>query len=187
MAATEGEGVMRDWSVYLQAAHGLGQAAVDDIADDLVDLLKPQGGSVSYDSQMLAARFDVRAADPESSLAKARRIFGSALRKARFPGEPTIIAAEVETVEDLDRRLQDSNVPPLVGIAEVADVLGVSKQRASELSRQPSFPRPLAALAAGPIWDRFAIARFVERWPRRRTGRPKQATHAPNFAEKPGR
>jgi len=174
---------MRDWSVSLQVAHTLDRSVVEDIADNLVDFLKPFGGSVSYDAQMLAARFDGRAADPESALVKARRIFERALRRARFPGVPTIVAVEVEAVEELERRLRGLNVPPVVGIAELASVLRVSKQRASELSRRPSFPRPLATLAAGPVWDRFAIARFVERWPRRRTGRPKRRIHAPSLSE----
>ena len=169
---------MKNWSVSIQTTHALDMPKADEIADELVDLLKPHGGTASYDSQMLAARFDVRATDPEAALTKAHRILNAALRKAGFTAESNVIAVEVESVEEMDRRLQESNVPSLVGIAEVAGALGVSKQRASELSRQSSFPRPLATLAAGPVWDRYAIARFLERWPRRRTGRPrKQAVY----------
>jgi hypothetical protein len=169
---------MNNWSVSIQTTHALDMSKADEIADELVDLLRPHGGTASYDSQMLAARFDVRATDPEAALKKAHRILNAALRKAGYTGEPSIIAVEVEAVEEMDRRLQESNIPSLVGIAEVAGTLGVSKQRASELSRQSSFPRPLATLAAGPVWERHAIARFLERWPRRRTGRPrKQAAY----------
>jgi hypothetical protein len=166
---------MKNWSVSIQTTHVLDMSKADEIADELVDLLKPHGGTASYDSQTVAARFDVRAADPEAALAKAHRILSAALRKAGYTGESNIIAVEVETVEEMDRRLQESNVPSLVGIAEVAGALRVSKQRASELSRQSSFPRPLAVLAAGPVWERHTIARFLERWPRRRTGRPRKA------------
>ncbi len=178
---------MKEWSVYIQTAHSLGAAhdRLGAFVDELLDDLEPHAGTVSYDPLVLAARLSVRASDPESALAKARRILAVALRKTKFPDELDMVDVEIETVEELDRRLQQSNIPPLVGIAEVADTLGVSKQRASELSRQPSFPRPLVNLAAGPVWDRHAIARFLERWPRRRTGRP--VKHAPNFAERPGR
>jgi hypothetical protein len=165
---------MKSWSVSIQTTHALDMSKADEIAEELVDLLKPHGGTASYDSQALAARFDVRATDPEAALTKAHRILSAALRKAGYTGEPNIIAVEVEAVDEMDRRLQESNVPSLVGIAEIARTLGVSKQRASELSRQSSFPRPLATLAAGPFWDRHAIARFLEKWPRRRTGRPKK-------------
>jgi len=179
---------VKDWSVYIQVAHNLERAVVDDLADELVDLLRPNSGSVSYDAQVIAGRFDVRAADPETALVKAHRVFAMALRKAKFPGDSQVIAAELETIEDQDRRLAESNVPLLVGVKEVASTLGVSKQRVSELSKQPSFPHPIVSLAAGPVWDRHSIARFLQDWERRRTGRPsKQAAHAPNFAEKAGR
>lgn len=173
MAPAKRGAIMKNWSVSIQTTHVLDMSKADEIADELVDLLKSHGGTARYDSQMLAARFDVRATHPEAALTKAHRILNAALRKAGYTDKSNIIVVEVEGVEEMDRRLQESNVPSLVGIAEVAGALGVSKQRASELSRQSSFPRPLATLAAGPVWDRHAIARFLERWPRRRTGRPR--------------
>ena len=56
--------------------------------------------------------------------------------------------------------------PPLAGVAEVAKMLGVSRQRVSQLAKTSGFPGPLADLAAGPVWD----ARDVEEWAKR-TGR----------------
>src|SRR3989304_458130 len=108
-------------------------------------------------------------------LEKALRIFAASFKRIPFPRPPDVVSAEVATVEELDRQLQESNFPDLVGIAEVAEILGVTKQRASELSRSRRFPKPIAQITAGPVWDRHAIARFVERWPRRRTGRPEKA------------
>lgn len=180
---------MTAWSVYIQVVHELEQPVIGEIADELVDLLRPHSGSVSYDAQVIAGRFDVRAADPGTALVKAHRVFAMALRKAKFPEDPHVIGAELETVEDQDRRLAESNVPSLVGVKEVASALGVSKQRVSELSRRPTFPHPIAVLAAGPVWDRHAIARYLDRWPRRRTGRPAKPAmeHAPSFAERRGR
>lgn len=54
----------------------------------------------------------------------------------------------------------------LVGVAEVAALLGVSRQRVSQLAASESFPAPEAQLAAGPVWLRAA----VEQWARS-TGR----------------
>lgn len=48
----------------------------------------------------------------------------------------------------------------LVGIAEIAAILGVSKQRADQLARTPAFPKPVSELASGRIWRK----RDVERW-----------------------
>lgn len=54
----------------------------------------------------------------------------------------------------------------LVGVTEIAAMLGVTTQRVSQLVRTPAFPEPAARLAAGLIWDRAD----VEQWARE-TGR----------------
>lgn len=55
----------------------------------------------------------------------------------------------------------------LVGVREIAELLGISRQRVLELFRShDDFPRPEAELSAGRIWKREA----VEAWARR-TGR----------------
>jgi hypothetical protein len=60
-----------------------------------------------------------------------------------------------------------------VGVAELAELLSVSKQRASELARKSDFPRPVSQLASGPIWRLSAILRYSRQW-RRQPGRPKK-------------
>ena len=47
--------------------------------------------------------------------------------------------------------------PRLAGLAEAADVLGVSKRSAGQYAKRPDFPAPLARLASGPVWDASAI------------------------------
>ena len=51
----------------------------------------------------------------------------------------------------------------LVGVAEIADMLGVSKQRVDQLLRSDSkFPVPEVHLSAGRVWKRSDI----EEWAR---------------------
>lgn len=51
----------------------------------------------------------------------------------------------------------------LVGLAEIAELAGVSRQAvANWVSRHPSFPAPLARLAAGPVWDRAPVSAWLE-------------------------
>lgn len=51
----------------------------------------------------------------------------------------------------------------LAGVTEAAGILGVSKQRFDELRRTwPGFPRPVAELAAGPIWGASELRGFAE-------------------------
>lgn len=59
----------------------------------------------------------------------------------------------------------------LLGVAELAELLGVSRQRASELATQSNFPSPVAQLTATPVWDKATIGNFLKEW-KRTPGRP---------------
>jgi predicted DNA-binding transcriptional regulator AlpA len=50
----------------------------------------------------------------------------------------------------------------LAGAAEIAAMLGVSRQRVQQLIKQPGFPKPYDVLAMGKVWKRAA----VEAWAR---------------------
>ncbi len=54
----------------------------------------------------------------------------------------------------------------LVGLSEIAKMIGLTRQRVDQLVRLPDFPEPDAVLAAGRIWRR----EDVEAWARE-TGR----------------
>jgi len=58
----------------------------------------------------------------------------------------------------------------LVGVHEIAEMLGVSRQRVDRIvATDKSFPRPEAVLAAGRIWRRKDVEAWIEkrRRPRR--------------------
>ena len=50
----------------------------------------------------------------------------------------------------------------LAGLAEVAEIFGVTKKTAMKYADHPAFPPPIDRLAAGPVWFRAD----VERWGR---------------------
>jgi predicted DNA-binding transcriptional regulator AlpA len=52
----------------------------------------------------------------------------------------------------------------LLGLHELAELLGVSRQRADQLARYQGFPKPVAELKGGRIWKRGD----VEKWERAR-------------------
>jgi predicted DNA-binding transcriptional regulator AlpA len=50
----------------------------------------------------------------------------------------------------------------LVGISEIAALLGVTRQRVDKLSRtDEDFPEPVAELHAGRIWMRASVLRWA--------------------------
>lgn len=51
----------------------------------------------------------------------------------------------------------------LMGAQEIARLLGLSRQRVSQLTSEPGFPKPVAVLARGQVWE----TADVERWARK--------------------
>jgi predicted DNA-binding transcriptional regulator AlpA len=51
----------------------------------------------------------------------------------------------------------------LAGIREIADLLGVSRQRANQITATKTFPKPLARLAMGPVWRLSDVRTWTER------------------------
>ena len=68
------------------------------------------------------------------------------------------------------------------GVTEVAELLGVSRQRLSKLRERPDFPDPLGQLAQGPVWDLDAVEVWHGAGSRTsRAGRPTAADAARTF------
>ena len=61
----------------------------------------------------------------------------------------------------------------LVGLSEIATMLGVSRQRVGQLVRDyDDFPDPVAELASGRIWETVAVEAWANAHPVRPPGRP---------------
>ena len=101
------------------------------------------------------------------------RPFPGAIASAidRLPVRGTVVAVEATTTAEADRRLAEPPFPDLAGVAEVAAMLGVSRQRLDALRKRHEFPAPVANLAAGPVWRKGDLTRFADGW-HRKPGRP---------------
>src|SRR5262245_21571108 len=61
----------------------------------------------------------------------------------------------------------------LVGMAEIAEMLGVTRQRVSQLiETYEDFPKPEVDLSGGRVWSRTAIETWIASHPERGPGRP---------------
>lgn len=139
----------------------------DQVEDRLLDG-DTRGTSLAIGHGRISATFSAIGADPAAALADA---VGHAT--TAVPGR--VVAAEILTLEEHDRRLEQPVFPELVGIAEIAELLGVTRQRASALQTNPRFPAPIAVLRSGPVWRRGDLTRFEDTW-ERKPGRPAKAT-----------
>jgi hypothetical protein len=62
---------------------------------------------------------------------------------------------------------------PIVSTGEIADYLGVTSGRVSQLAKRDDFPTPYVVLKVGPIWKREPIMQWAASW-ERRVGRPRK-------------
>jgi hypothetical protein len=144
----------------------------DDEVGDLVDMLAEHGAAVAVAGPVLSVTLSAGAANASSALAEAEDVVTERLGKlgVQMAG---LDAAEILTAEEQDRRLAEPVLPRLAGVSEVAEMLGVTRQRASALTAHPEAPAPVARLASGPVYVWNSWQRFAEVWPRR-AGRPQR-------------
>lgn len=50
----------------------------------------------------------------------------------------------------------------LASTVELAELLGVTRQRVDQLTRADGFPSPAAELAIGRVWDRAAVIEWAK-------------------------
>lgn len=59
---------------------------------------------------------------------------------------------------------------PHVGVTEIGQMLGVSRQRANRLVAKAGFPEPIAQTGAGRVWERAAVEEWAKGWDRDNVG-----------------
>lgn len=85
------------------------------------------------------------------------------------------VSALAETPELADLHAMQPDTPELLAATDVAEVLGVSRQRVHQLTARPDFPAAYVRLGSGPVWTRPAIEHFDRIWDRK-PGRPARAS-----------
>lgn len=171
---------MTVYHVTLDAAGEDGAApAVADL-DALLTLLGPEAtvlGGSEISARRYGAEITVEADSAYSAISSARKHFADAVRQTALPRWP-IVRVSAITDDELEAAFARPAFPQLVGIREIAELLGVTPQRASTLCRSSSFPVPVAELRAGPIWMAHSVRLFLEEW-KRLPGRPRLKKQSP--------
>lgn len=84
----------------------------------------------------------------------------------------TITTLEILSETAFQARLDEPEIPELVGLTEIAEMAGVSRQRANAIVKQDTFPAPVLTLAAGQFRTRAAVQNWVENWTRKPGRKP---------------
>lgn len=166
---------MTEWSVLVEVSDADDKPLEweDERLDEFMDLLDEHDGIVSGLDGAYSARLTVDADDAVSATITATDVFHEMAAKAGLPSW-LVTRTEAVTHDELEAELSKPSFPDLVGAAEAARELGVSRQRFAQLVRaKPDFPGPMLRLAATPVWMRAAIQKFDEDWDRT-PGRPRK-------------
>ncbi len=158
-----------EWSVHVES-RGLDAHRWYDEADveALSEALEGHYPAVAG-GPYLEARLSVEAGSAEEAVSLALGVYERAIEEA-FSGEErmTLAAVEAMTAERLEEEMfgvDEREV--LLGVAEAAEFLGVSKTRVGTLREQKWFPRPFQELASGPVWRLVDLKGFEMAWNRK--------------------
>lgn len=158
------------WTIEIDATHD--DTLTDDELVDLAERFRPYGGALAVGDGMLGVTFSIdNTIDAPAAASKGATIFRNQLLE---PDDYTIVRLHARTHAVHDADLAEPVIPDLVGVAELAELLGVSTQRASELRSRAGFPRPAVTLRSGPVWVRANVEQFASTW-KRKPGRPPKA------------
>jgi len=142
---------------------------------DVLEQLGAGGPAVGGTLSSVSATFSLDTLDALEAATRGRDLFLAAIEKSGLPVGGDIMRLEVLHDVQVDRDL-NGEPEQYLGVTEIAELLGVSRQRVSELRGRPGFPEPIAELAAGPVWALSHLRRFLDEWPRR-------AGRAPSWQE----
>lgn len=158
---------MNEWTVHLVLATH--EDITDADLDELADRADGYEATVARraDGVGVAIIIDVARHDPLEAALWARDW------AERLVGDGTeLVDLRVCTPDVYAAEAFRPDIPELLAATDVAEVLGVSRQRVHQLHNDhPNFPAPFARLGTGPIWTRPVIEHFDQVWTRK-PGRP---------------
>jgi hypothetical protein len=161
------------YSAHLETDGPAANDRMGELLDRLRELAPDSGPVVGGGDRRLApglgGALSVQANSPAEAAWSAMEIFTKAVDAAGLT-VGSVVRADIMT-EAYRERWLELEPDRLVGVAEIAEMLGVSKQRVGQLRDVKGFPSPAAVLAVGPIWRASSLERFVSEWSRR-PGRP---------------
>lgn len=146
----------------------------NDAVEVYYEVLSENAPALAYGPTEYSVQMAVAAFEPVEALREAIAAEATAAKKAGLPEWPVVSVSVIEW-NYFEMKLDDPTYPTVVGVSELADMLDVTRQRASELARSASFPTPFQELASGPVWLEPTVRRFVADWDRR-PGRPRKAS-----------
>lgn len=159
---------MTEWSVLADLATV--SAPQGDTAAAVAAILDASSPSIAIGDHLVSVRIAVTAPDALSAIGAGTGTVLLAYRAATNE-DATIVHTEATEWDRFAADLEAPNFPDLLGVTELADILGVTRQRAHAIAARDDFPDPVERLASGPIWTEPSVRAFLTTW-ERKPGRP---------------
>lgn len=161
--------MIQTWSAYVELHTPAATSIPNAVLDNIHDFLAEFHASIGFaPSDNLSVQLTVEAATARQAIDTALKAATAACRDASV--NTTVVGVELLTEDEQERRLASPVIPDLVGLSEVGEILGVSKQRAGQLADTDDFPTAVARLKSGPVFVAEQVRGFGAR--RKGTGRP---------------
>lgn len=133
------------------------------LPERIVEKLAEHHPAVSFGDSRVSVTLTVEALNPQQAIAFVLAKVSEVVR----PLEVELVEAMTEDRQE--RELATSNLPDLVGLAEIAELAGTTRQRVFQMTANKGFPMALVELRSGRLWSRPAIENYLEgSAPRRR-------------------
>ena len=113
---------------------------------------------LGYGEDYLVATFDVAAPDHRAAILAASATCDDAFLAADLP---VLHVTDCNTVRSDVLNARTKRTPDFVGVSEIAEILGVSRQRAWQQTKLASFPAQACQLKAGPLWRTGDVTQFL--------------------------
>ena len=114
----------------------------------------------SGESDRYGARFTIAADEPGAAVEKGVAVLEEAADAAGVP-RGRVADVKAPTVEELRAEGNGQELPELVDLCGMSDVLGVNRHLAPIVVRSKGFPRPVAELNGGPVWELATVKEFL--------------------------
>jgi hypothetical protein len=152
MGRKEGEEIVKtEWTVTIE---GRPAKVVD--PEDILDELAELSPAVQFGNGLLSTTATRRANSP----IEAYDYIYEALKP--LAGKIEVELVEIKTTERQDRDLEVSNLPELIGLAEIAEMAGTSRQRVFQMTANRGFPFHVTELRSGRLWNKAAVESYLE-------------------------
>lgn len=164
---------MAAWSVRIDADGATYDEATDSALRDRLAGHSPAIGAGHLRGALVEERISVQLSVEASTLHAAQERAYREVNRAlsELFDAPRIVRMETLTEEDF--AAEDGYLPELVGASEVAEMLGVTRQRVHQVVQDHRDFPAAQRTASGAVWEKEAVEQWARDWkPKRKPGRP---------------